>query len=137
MSVSLTMLSHQYFDNLFPGICVKDVLAETSSEKTIRKLNRAQFKKSLKSICRDRKILAEISKNSCLHPNGFYRLVLWEGLRGERIRLHLWPADSVCVDSDIHNHFWRFSSLVLFGKVRSETFVPGDEFTEATSYRHF
>ena len=75
-------------------------------------------------------MLSAIANSSYAHPLGFEKLVLWDGVAGERIRLHIWRGDA-CQEasSDIHDHYWDFRSIVLRGWLTFSEYevVTGDD----------
>jgi len=75
----------------------------------------------LENLIASQNNLATVAAMSYPHPNGFDKIVLAEAASGARIRLHLWWPGSV-ERSDIHDHFWDFASVVIYGKLISETY---------------
>jgi hypothetical protein len=92
-------------------------------------------------------LLDMVTKMSYRHPNGFDKISLdYSHLQSVTRRIHLWwPPGSdplnrehiSCAESDIHNHPWAFTSKILCGSIRNETFrlvtssqqsVPRDAF---------
>jgi hypothetical protein len=69
--------------------------------------------------------LDAIAGRSYRHVNGFTKIVLWEASdTGAKLRVHVWSPHSP--SSDVHDHYWDFSSLVLQGAVESTTFEEGE-----------
>ncbi|HKY33311.1 MAG TPA: hypothetical protein VJV23_12300 [Candidatus Polarisedimenticolia bacterium] len=68
----------------------------------------------------------QAARQAVWHPNGFLKLTLAQGARGQRLRLHIWPAriEVEPLTEDVHTHYWAFSSVVLLGSLWSETFTP-------------
>lgn len=74
--------------------------------------------------------LAELSRWSYRHPNGFEKIPLNFSSLGRRFwRLHVWdrltPTDPPPEHSDPHSHPWQFVSRVLAGALVSEEFRRG------------
>jgi hypothetical protein len=110
-----------------------------TSKESISRLREINIENIFDEVFANEFALANISVNSTLHPNGFYKIVLWEGNTGERLRIHFWSDTSKGItphESDIHDHFWEFSSLVLFGAVYSELFIPTSD-SIGSDYLHF
>lgn len=84
-----------------------------------------QLKSYIDRILGNERVISDISKNSFHHSNGFKKITLWSGLKGEKIRLHFWPKSNI-ESCDIHNHFWNFSSLVVYGRLKLENYIEVD-----------
>lgn len=73
-----------------------------------------------------------LQRYSYKHANGFTKLVLARTDDDRfRLRLHFWPKDQA--DQNVHDHRFRFWSVVLRGSIRSEIWVEsgqGDDFSE-------
>jgi hypothetical protein len=70
-----------------------------------------------------------IARNSYVHTNGFYKVVLHRNPASDRaLRLHVWPPE-IFDNANIHDHKWRFISRVLYGGFLEERFqlVAGDD----------
>lgn len=67
--------------------------------------------------------LDEVAGRSYAHDNGFIKIVLEDDPEEDRsLRLHIWPAEAE-PETNIHNHRWDFSSLVISGELEFEEFV--------------
>lgn len=80
----------------------------------------------LKAFLEDEDRLRAAAGRSYVHPNGFTKIVLSAG-RGHQLRLHIWwqrPGDAVPKDSNVHNHRWDFSSVLITGGYRYQEFLP-------------
>lgn len=63
--------------------------------------------------------LDAIARRSYKHDNGFMKIVLSEAEHSNaKVRFHIWKAPAV-VSSDIHDHFWDFSSIVVKGALET------------------
>jgi hypothetical protein len=114
--------------------------SEPDSQEAMFALKKIRIKCFLDELTSDKATIEKIAQNSVFHPNGFYKLVIAEGIRGERVRLHFWTKESNFIVSkrkpDIHDHFWKFSSLVITGALESQLFVPSTAHS-ASEYRHY
>lgn len=87
----------------------------------------------LRSIASDPRRAAGVAAASYWHPNGFAKLVLHSHHDPEfHVRLHVWPDGgpdrSMFDTANIHNHRWRFASVVLAGGLHVEYFEETREF---------
>ena len=79
----------------------------------------------LRLLINNAHIMKEIAERSYSHTLGFNKIVLAEGEYGERVRLHLWDEKGNVhnIDNtDIHDHYWDFSSLILEGCLHSRIY---------------
>lgn len=84
----------------------------------------------LESILQNEKLLFEIGKKSYTHDNGFDKFLLIDR-NNYRFRLHIWwPEHTVEHIENAHNHPWDFSSRVLTGSLRFQTFSIGENDSE-------
>lgn len=81
---------------------------------------------TLQRILTDRDHLAEISRQSFAHPNGFDCLPLENRHPSYRVRLHVWWPEDTLVTEDVHNHAWSFASRVLRGDLTFTTYRASD-----------
>ncbi len=78
-----------------------------------------------------------MADRSYVHDNGFLKIVLIPSGPGTRtLRLHIWP-DGGWEDTNIHNHCWPFTSLVLVGQLEFEEYkVDAGGDVEAVHYAY-
>jgi hypothetical protein len=82
----------------------------------------------------DRRLLDRLVARATVHHNGFVKLVVvdtdeWDALplKGYRLVLHIWdPAVAPHSVEEIHNHRWRFASVLLCGALKWEHFHEYD-----------
>ena len=82
----------------------------------------------------DRAVRDRLATRATVHHNGFVKLVVvdteeWDSpsLRGFRLVLHVWdPAVAPHSVEEIHNHRWRFASVLLCGALKWEHFHEYD-----------
>lgn len=82
----------------------------------------------------DRAVRARLAGRAAVHHNGFVKLVVVDTdewglgpLRGFRLVLHVWdPAVAPHSVEEIHNHRWRFASVLLCGALKWEHFHEYD-----------
>ncbi len=82
-----------------------------------------ETKRLVETALNSTSFLNEIRNRSVEHENGFLKIVLKE--RSERsygCRLHKWKSGYS--DSDIHNHRWNMSSLILNGLIYADNYEP-------------
>ncbi|MEL6439188.1 MAG: hypothetical protein AAFQ80_08060 [Cyanobacteria bacterium J06621_8] len=108
------------------------------SEEAICQLKEIKVIKLFDKLLKDKLFIEGVAHNSFIHPNGFYKIVIAEGNQGERLRIHFWSEKEKTSRNkcDIHDHFWSFTSLVLFGNIYSEIFEP-TKASNADDYTHF
>ncbi len=92
------------------GACGPPVLARELTER------RAGLATLAAQICRSRSLQEDVAEHSYWHPNGFVKLVLEQHEGWGQVRLHVWPRPSD--DDDIHDHAWRYESIVVGGDLR-------------------
>jgi hypothetical protein len=83
--------------------------------------------------------LARVAARSYHHANGFDKIILLDQSPHLILRAHIWwptHKSREPENSDIHNHFWDFSSVVLHGKLDIEYFVRAESGLETTQYRY-
>jgi hypothetical protein len=97
-------------------------------------VDRKELSQLLRSTLTEPRSIAEISKASYVHTNGFYKIVLVSSTKPEyKLRLHVWPArlqGRSSREPDIHNHRWDFGSYLAAGSYFYEEFQE-DEAGEA------
>jgi hypothetical protein len=82
----------------------------------------------------DRTVRSRLAMRAAVHHNGFVKLVVvdtdeWDSLslQGFRLVLHVWdPAVAPHSVEEIHNHRWRFASVLLCGALKWEHFHEYD-----------
>lgn len=83
------------------------------------------LRRLLEEIVTDHESLTVVTARSFPHPNGFAKFVLAQSANGAKVRVHCW-AERELYDADIHDHFWDYSSVLLTGVLRSDTFAVTD-----------
>lgn len=78
--------------------------------------------------------LSNVTSRSYAHPNGFRKLVVAETDSGATLRVHHWPVGGA-EGSNIHNHRWAFSSVIVAGRTRSALFTFTDDGAPVERYR--
>ncbi|MEY8746828.1 hypothetical protein AB9M62_47610 [Bacillales bacterium AN1005] len=123
-------ISHNYDDRKDIMEQIKTILEPLSGKKQVIKL--------LTSLLKDDIWLEEIAQRSYTHINGFDKLVLIESKEPEyKLRLHIWwPEHFVNHIEHIHNHPWHFSSRILTGNLRFQTFRETSATEIAPLYHH-
>jgi hypothetical protein len=87
------------------------------------------FARLLDGPLRHRADLEEVAARSYRHDNGFWKIVLAE-TDSYKVRAHVWfPREKArFATSNIHNHRWNFSSILLCGGYEQDLFARcGDE----------
>ena len=77
-------------------------------------LNAGLLRAVIEALTRSQKELGEVASRSYYHNNGFFKVLLIDKRPKYSIRLHIWPEHPF-QDSDVHNHPWGMSGLVLNG----------------------
>lgn len=107
-----------------PIACLTEAAADPRSPASVLELREQcapqRLCRILKRLSNDPEAVSELARSSYRHPNGFIKLILAKHSNGSRVRMHVW--DSASEASDIHDHFWDFSSMVVTGQLRSERF---------------
>ena len=70
----------------------------------------------LQKILNNPELLAVIASRSYIHDNGFIKIVL-DDSGPSKHRIHLYPAGGMFAAENLHDHRWRFTSLVLVGSL--------------------
>jgi len=103
------------------------LLAPTFSNVEVRTL--------LSSLLEDEQRLERVAQQSYSHELRFTKIILWrDPVTHSVLRIHIWDTRSLepsPVDYDIHNHGRHFTSYVMLGKLRHQTWglcTPGDPF---------
>ena len=86
----------------------------------------------------DRTVRSRLAMRAAVHHNGFVKLVVvdtdeWDSLslQGFRLVLHVWdPVVAPHSVEEIHNHRWRFASVLLCGALKWEHFHEYDGLDE-------
>jgi hypothetical protein len=92
----------------------------------------------LREIVSNEETLASVARQSYRHDNGFWKVVI--GHRGPvKLRVHIWNNLSMgpSGDSNIHNHRWDFSSLLLCGGYRQQIFSINEFEAPGIRVSHF
>lgn len=76
-----------------------------------------QLRRNCQSVLADDEALSRVADRSYSHPLGYEKIVLEHGADGARVRFHLWGKAESRSYSDIHDHYWDFRSLILFGAI--------------------
>ncbi|WP_080054425.1 hypothetical protein [Spirosoma aerolatum] len=92
------------------------------------------LKEYISCLLSDKHILAQISKLSYKHANGFFKIVL-HASENYKLRLHIWRKDEKAYHEDIHNHRWNFASYVLIGGYRNEIYEEAN--SGILKYKYF
>lgn len=99
--------------------------------------NREEAKRQAERILDDTELFDNCLRFSCIHRNGFVKLVLSDVPGVGRTRLHFWPTERrQYVGEDIHSHRWRMCSTVLLGQFeerRYRVIDGGQDFVGAYS----
>lgn len=90
--------------------------------------------RDLAAASADGTVLDRLAARAAVHHNGFVKLVVvdtdeWGSapLKGFRLVLHVWdPAVAPHSVEEIHNHRWRFASVLLCGALKWEHFHEYD-----------
>lgn len=69
--------------------------------------------------------LSNVASKSYAHPNGFRKIVVAKTDSGATLRVHHWPSGDEG-GSNVHNHRWAFSSVIIAGRNRSALFTLAD-----------
>ena len=85
----------------------------SNRESLLLNLQKHVLIKLLENILENKKDIDKISKQSYKHNNGFDKILLLDNRPYYSIRLHLWNKDKN--NSNIHNHEWDLSGIVLYG----------------------
>lgn len=88
---------------------------ETSRHELITILQDGVLRELIENILSNKTDLLEIANQSYEHANGFIKIVLFDERPKAMIRIHLWP-EGKDINSDIHNHPWDFSGVVISGE---------------------
>ncbi len=89
----------------------------------------------LDTVASDRSLARRIADDSYWHPNGFAKLNLHRHHAPQfRLRLHVWPGEDLSPTepecSNIHNHRWDFSSVVLAGGIHIDEYEETSDFDD-------
>lgn len=72
--------------------------------------------------------LEEVARSSYHHANSFEKIVLGSSPGGRKLVWHYWPqAETPDAEIEIHNHRWKFASLVLAGRLEAHTYQVADD----------
>lgn len=82
-------------------------------------IDRTEARKKIDALLGDSTAIDVIAARSYEHPNGFRKIVLGADKDGSKLRLHVWPSNFLGTESNVHNHRWSFSTLVLVGGMTS------------------
>ena len=67
--------------------------------------------------------LAKLAASTQKHDNGFDKIVLCSSAStGLKLVLHLWHADGITDEDNIHDHRWDFASVVLRGQLQCDIY---------------
>lgn len=112
-----------------PLVALEDALVHTRSpHDVLARLNECNNAGALlDALGTNDRLIAWSAARSYRHPNGFDRIVLMGGTSARiTVRLHIWWPDEPANTEQIHNHAWDFSSLLLMGALRFQTYADGD-----------
>lgn len=103
------------------------ILNDTVSDIMKNCVDLSMIQAEVAAILSDQARLAEAVQCSYFHDNGFIKLfLLRESDPDFRIRLHLWPGQSVnsggYLESNVHNHTRELWSAVLSGEITNDIF---------------
>jgi len=109
---------------------LSEVLSEWKTKRIIKAF--------LQDLVSDEEALLSITRQSYRHDNGFWKIVVAQ-YRTVKLRLHIWNnlSRSLAGDSNIHNHRWDFSSLLLCGGYRQQIFSLCDSDAGDLHVSHF
>ncbi|MFF7977145.1 hypothetical protein [Streptomyces sp. NPDC007905] len=112
--------------------------AGQEAHRFIREIGTMQgFRSLLATILRDGPFLSEVAAASYAHSNGFDKIVLAAGPANEyKLRLHMWRPDREPHSEHIHNHRWKFGSVVLAGEMQMEFFELASGGRRLERYRY-
>ena len=102
-------------------------VAPSQAVSYLRALTPKVIRHELANVLSNPKSLSHVASSSYLHDNGFYKIVLRRNCSSSlTLRLHFWSGRDY-LEGNVHNHRWRFSSLILHGKIVEEIFsmCPG------------
>ncbi len=105
---------------------IKESFNSTSSSKdTMHKIaqalqlfGRQGVHEILVEILKNSDTLESIAKNSYLHQNGFYKIILLDE-ESYTLRLHIW-LNGIDVKETLHDHRWYLASAIINGSLKSE-----------------
>lgn len=86
-----------------------------------------RLRRSLVAMLHDDDRLARVADASCVHPNGFAKIVPF-GRAESGVRLHLWRSSDRRPDDVValaHGHRWDFASWIIVGALRETLFEEG------------
>jgi hypothetical protein len=104
---------------------------------TVRRIAEPDFAYALlTSILCDGEWLGRTTEAAFSHPNGFEKLTLVSSSDPEyRLRLHVWtPSSHRGVQEHVHDHSWDYSSALLAGSFRMQTFSCDEKGTRMLRY---
>lgn len=106
----------------------KEELSTTRSMNIVNSLGQSkEIKRVVHDILNNDKHLRKVASRSYRHSNGFDKFVLIISTDPPyKLRLHIWWENEDIVSSEhIHNHSWDFSSALVTGAFRFQTYEPG------------
>ena len=83
------------------------------------------------AILQSEACLEALGCEASLHGNGFYKIPLVASAAG-KVRLHIWFPGVPC-EENIHDHRWSMTSVIVAGRLTSESFRE----VEGTTHRRF
>lgn len=108
-----------------------------STEKTLNIFNNSFCLSSLiNRILNDDDLITKIASNSYYHDNGFQKITFFSG-KNFNLRIHIHWNDKEQKKSNIHDHRWNFSSLILSGGYISEIFEISDKGLPKELFHYF
>lgn len=115
--------------------CESDVTGQKTCEALKKTSEPNRLTKCFEELAGNREYLEWIAARSYRHSNGFDKIVLGESPSGAKVRLHMWWKDSG-TRSDVHDHYWDFSSVILYGTLTSELYAKTGTGKQVKAY-HF
>ena len=111
--------SSNVFSRLLQKSTIYGVNDQFASE-VLQNLSITEIVSSLEELLTNPQESERVARQSYLHANGFYKLVIFSQAQA-KVRLHYWRDDQAA-EENIHNHRWMLASRVLFGELSSEIY---------------
>jgi hypothetical protein len=117
--------SFKQLEYFIKAYMVNDELSVEKSREIVNVLNtKEQIAHLIKAILVDTEYLQKVASRSYTHSNGFDKFVLMTSDKPQyKLRLHIWWKDKDFLPQEhIHNHSWNFSSALITGAFRFQTY---------------
>lgn len=98
---------------------------EKTREELLHLLNTGMLRRLIENLIDNPRELDDVARRSYCHNNGFFKILLLDKRPSYSVRFHIWPEQPF-QESDIHNHPWDMSALVLNGSYEWPIYIFKD-----------